>query len=273
VDACRAVLERMGWSEQAAPSAQGRVRERWESLAAVLALAEDLVASQPGADVAALAAELDQRAQAEHPLAADGVTLSTLHAAKGLEWTSVALVGVQEGTLPLSLAKGPEQLAEEARLCYVGITRAKTALLITWSRSRRGGAGIRQPSRFLDSVAPASAEDRTPRRRPRRKVTTEQAARCRVCGKSLATGAERKLGRHSDCPASYDEATYGALVAWRSQVAKERSFPAYCVFTDATLMAIAETAPADTDGLLAIPGVGRSKLEQYGQAVLDILAG
>jgi len=273
VDACRAVLERMGWSEQAAPSAQGRVRERWESLAAVLALAEDLVASQPGADVAALAAELEQRAQAEHPLAADGVTLSTLHAAKGLEWTSVALVGVQDGTLPLSLARGPEQLAEEARLCYVGITRAKTALLITWSRSRRGGAGIRQPSRFLDSVAPASAEDRTPRRRPRRKVTTEQAARCRVCGKSLATGAERKLGRHSDCPASYDEATYGALVAWRSQVAKERSFPAYCVFTDATLMAIAETAPADTDGLLAIPGVGRSKLEQYGQAVLDILAG
>ena len=90
---------------------------------------------------------------------------------------------------------------------------------------------------------------------------------------SLATGAERKLGRHADCPASYDEATYDALVAWRSKVAKERSFPAYCVFTDATLMAIAETAPADTDGLLAIPGVGRSKLEQYGQAVLDILAG
>ena len=199
------------------------------------------------------------------------MTLSTLHAAKGLEWTSVALVGVQEGTLPLSLAKGPEQLAEEARLCYVGITRAKTALLITWSRSRRGGAGIRQPSRFLDAVAPAAADGSAPRRRPRRKVTTEQSARCRVCGKSLVTGAEHKLGRHADCPASYDEQVYAELVAWRSGVAKERSFPAYCVFTDATLMAIAETAPADTEGLLAVPGVGRSKLEQYGRAVLDIL--
>ena len=272
-EAARAGLDRLGWSEQAAPSAQGRVRERWESLAAVLALADDLAASRPGADVAALAAELEQRAQAEHPLSADGVTLSTLHAAKGLEWTGVALVGVQEGTLPLSLAKGPEQLAEEARLCYVGITRAKSALLITWSRARRGGAGIRQPSRFLDAVAPASADGPAPRRRPRRKVTTEQSARCRVCGKSLVTGAEHKLGRHADCPASYDEAVYAELVAWRSAVAKERSFPAYCVFTDATLMAIAETAPVDTDALLAIPGVGRSKLEQYGRAVLDILAG
>lgn len=271
VDGCRAVLVRLGWSEQAAPSAQGRVRERWESLAAVLALAEDLAAARPGADLAALVAELEQRAQAEHPLSADGVTLSTLHAAKGLEWTAVALVGVQEGTLPLSLARGPEQLAEEARLCYVGITRAKSALLITWSRSRRGGAAIRQPSRFLDAAAPASPAAPTPRRRPPRKVTTEQSARCRVCGTSLTTGAEHKLGRHADCPASYDEAVYAALVAWRTAVAKERAIPGYCVFTDATLMAIAERAPADPEGLLAIPGVGRIKLEQYGPAVLGIL--
>ena len=269
VDACRSVLSKLGWSETA-PTGQGRVRERWESLSAVLALAEDLAQSRPGADLAALAAELEQRAAAEHPLNADGVTLSTLHAAKGLEWSGVVLVGAQEGTLPFSLASGPAQVAEEARLFYVGITRAKQALLISWSRARRSGAGNRQPSRFLDGIAarPAGAPAR---RGPRAKARTALTDTCRVCGRPLNTGAERKLARHADCPASYDEAVYDQLVAWRLAEAKQRSLPAYCVFTDATLMAIAERNPADEEGLLAVPGVGRAKLEQYGETVLGIL--
>ncbi|MBA3021444.1 ATP-dependent DNA helicase UvrD2 [Propionicimonas sp.] len=271
VDACRSVLAKLGWSETA-PTGQGRVRERWESLSAVLALAEDLAQSRPGADLAALAAELEQRATAEHPLNADGVTLSTLHAAKGLEWSGVVLVGAQEGTLPFSLASGPAQVAEEARLFYVGITRAKQALLISWSRARRSGAGNRQPSRFLDGIAARPAGEPA-RRGPRAKARTALTDTCRVCGRPLSTGAERKLARHADCPASYDEAVYDQLVAWRLAEAKQRSLPAYCVFTDATLMAIAERNPADDEGLLAVPGVGRAKLEQYGQTVLGILGG
>lgn len=270
-EACREVLAKLGWTERA-PSGQGRVRERWESLSAVLALAEDLVASRPGATVAELATELEQRAAAEHPLDADGVTLSTLHAAKGLEWGGVAVVGVQEGTLPFSLANSPAEVAEEARLFYVGITRAKRALQISWSRARRSGAGNRQPSRFLDGIA-----ERPPgvpmRRRPREKARTALTETCRVCRKPLNTGAERKLARHSDCPASYDEAVYAELVSWRLGEAKARSLPAYCVFTDATLMAIAERNPSDDEGLLGVPGVGRAKLEQYGEAVLEILGG
>jgi DNA helicase-2/ATP-dependent DNA helicase PcrA len=275
VDACQDVLIRLGWSEQP-PSGQGRVRERWESLAAVLALAEDMasVRSRAGegtADLGAFVAELGARAQAEHPLSSDGVTLSTLHAAKGLEWTAVALVGVQEGTLPLSLAAGPEQVAEEARLFYVGITRAKRSLLLCWSRSRRGGGGFRQPSRFLDGIAarPPVAPTRTTRAT---KPTSALSATCRVCGKPLHSGAERKLHRHADCPPGYDEDTYARLIAWRHDLAKERSVPAYVVFTDATLMAIAEDRPRDAAGLLAIPGVGKVKCEQYADAVLAILA-
>jgi DNA helicase-2/ATP-dependent DNA helicase PcrA len=277
VDACRDVLTRIGWTEQP-PSGQGRVRERWESLAAVLALAEDMAAAQAEAgggtaDLGTFVAELTARAQAEHPLSSDGVTLSTLHAAKGLEWTAVAMVGVQEGTLPLSLAAGPEQVAEEARLFYVGITRAKRGLLLCWSRSRRGGGGgNRQPSRFLEGIGPRP--ERTPVRAGRKpKPTSALSAICRACGKPLHTGAERKLRRHVDCPAAYDEETYSRLVAWRLGLARERSVPAYVIFTDATLMAIAEDRPSDTGGLLAIPGVGRSKCEQYGDAVLSILAG
>lgn len=271
VDACRAVLARFGWTETP-PSGQGRVRERWESLAAVLALAEDVTAAQPGADLAAFAAELNARAQVEHPLSSDGVTLSTLHAAKGLEWTAVALVGAQEGTLPLSLAEGPEQVAEEARLFYVGITRSRRLLMISWSRSRRGGGGNRQPSRFLDGIAarPAPAAVRTGKGP---KPKSALSATCRVCGKSLHSGAERKLKRHADCPPGYDEQTYARLVTWRLDLARERSVPAFVIFTDATLMAIAEDRPTDATGLLAIPGVGRTKCEQYAPAVLAILAG
>ena len=125
---CRRLPRRAGPArlDEQPPRGQGRVRERWESLAAVLALAEDVVAAQPGRRPGrASSPSWPRGTQAEHPLSADGVTLSTLHAAKGLEWTAVALVGAQEGTLPLSLAAGPEQVAEEARLFYVGITRSQ----------------------------------------------------------------------------------------------------------------------------------------------------
>jgi DNA helicase-2/ATP-dependent DNA helicase PcrA len=132
--------------------------------------------------------------------------------------------------------------------------------------------GNRQPSRFLDGIAERPAGSPA-RRRPREKVRTALTETCRVCGKPLNTGAERKLSRHADCPASYDEAVYAELVSWRLGEAKSRSLPAYCIFTDATLMAIAERNPSDDEALLAVPGVGRSKLEQYGEAVLGILGG
>lgn len=268
VGACRAVLERLGWTP-AAPAGQGRLRERWESLAALLALAEDLASTRHGADLAALVVELQQRAAAEHAPVGDGVTLSTLHAAKGLEWEAVAVVGVQEGTLPLSLAATPQQLAEEGRLFYVGVTRARRHLLLTWSRSRRGG-GSRYPSRFLDGIStePAAAVARPPRPRP----GTAQTAICRVCDRALGSGAERKLGRHLDCQPAYDEELLDRLKQWRLELARQRSLPAFVVFTDATLMAIAEHLPSSTEGLLGIPGVGRAKCELYGPAVLEILA-
>lgn len=266
---CEEVLLRAGWSQQA-PSGQGRVRERWESLAAVLALAQDLLADG-AAELSQFVAELTARAQAEHPLSADGVSLSTLHSAKGLEWTSVALVGVQEGTLPLSLAAQGEQLAEEARLCYVGLTRARRGLLITWSRTRRGG-GARQPSRFLEGInsTPTPAPLRSGKRERRRTALT---ATCRICGKAVHTGAERKLRRHESCPSDYDPELYQRLLDWRAALAQERAVPGFVIFTDATLLAIAESLPANQADLLAIPGVGRVKADTYGEAVLAILEG
>ena len=81
------------------------------------------------------------------------------------------------------------------------------------------------------------------------------------------------MHRHAGCPPGYDEETYARLVAWRGEVARERSVPAFVIFTDATLMAIAEERPPDPAALLRIPGVGRVKAEQFGEAVLATLAG
>ena len=66
---------------------------------------------------------------------------------------------------------------------------------------------------------------------------------CRSCGRGLNDAAERKLGRHQDCPATFDEGTLDLLREWRRQEAAAESLPAYCVFTDATLVAIAEARP------------------------------
>ena len=94
---------------------------------------------------------------------------------------------------------------------------------------------------------------------------------CRECGKPLATSAEKKRGRCSSCPASYDEDLFEQLRTWRSGQAAEESVPAYVVFTDATLQLIAEHKPRSADALLRINGIGRSKLDRYGDAVLGLV--
>jgi DNA helicase-2/ATP-dependent DNA helicase PcrA len=95
---------------------------------------------------------------------------------------------------------------------------------------------------------------------------------CRTCGRALMTGAERKVGRCSSCPPTYDETTFEALRAWRLETAGEAKVPAYVVFTDATLTAIAETRPGSLGELAGIAGVGATKLERYGTAVLALLS-
>jgi len=94
------------------------------------------------------------RAKDQHEPTLHTVTLSTLHAAKGLEWPHVLLAGWAEGALPISYASTFEAVDEERRLAYVGITRAARTLAISWSRS--AGRGERAPSRFLAEIGTAS---------------------------------------------------------------------------------------------------------------------
>ncbi|MGH8829039.1 MAG: 3'-5' exonuclease, partial [Jiangellaceae bacterium] len=229
----------------------------------------------PDATLADVVAEFEGRAATQHAPVADGVTLASMHAAKGLEWDAVFVVGCHEGTLPLTYAETPEQIEEERRLLYVAVTRARAHLFVSWSLSRQpGGRSSRRPSRFLQGVRPAgsartdhSAAAAAPSRPGRGSRTL---ARCRVCGAPLSAAVDRKLGRCADCPSDVDEALFEQLREWRSQRAKEAKVPAYVVFTDATLTVIAETRPADEKALAAVPGVGRTKLERYGDDVLAL---
>jgi ATP-dependent DNA helicase UvrD/PcrA len=269
----RAVLSGMGWSEQA-PVGRGNQRDRWESLQAILSQADELGAAQPSASLSDFVAELDRRAAEQHAPVAEGVTLATLHAAKGLEWDAVFLAGMQEGTMPIVYAEGPAAVEEERRLLYVGMTRARRQLTVSWALARTpGGRSSRSPSRFLTGLRPESAGDRAAAQAGRSGRKRKGVAHCRECGQPLSTTAERKIGRCADCPASYDEELFERLREWRVARAGEEKVPAYVVFTDLTLQAIAEVKPADVRALLRIGGVGPTKLERYGEDVLALVAG
>ncbi|MFE4198611.1 ATP-dependent DNA helicase UvrD2 [Paenarthrobacter sp. NPDC056912] len=270
----RDIVASLGYSESA-PHSGGALRERWESLAALVALADELAVSRGESfTLAEFVNELQERSVAQHAPTVQGVTLASLHAAKGLEWDAVFLVGLSEGLMPISFADTPEDVDEERRLLYVGITRAREHLNLSWSTARTpGGRANRKPSRFLDGLRPNSVASASARSKPG--STRRQAAApasCRVCGSMLGSGAERKVGRCNQCPPTYEEQTFEALRQWRVDEAKAADVPAYVVFTNATLTAIAEAKPDSLEALKDLPGVGPSKLERYGEAVLAVLA-
>jgi DNA helicase-2/ATP-dependent DNA helicase PcrA len=241
-EAVRGVLASLGWHAEAPPTG-GRARERWESLAALVALADDLVAVAPDSRITDLVAELDQRAAAQHVPTVQGVTLASLHAAKGLEWDAVFLVGLTDGTVPIQHATTEEQLAEERRLLYVGITRARMWLAASWALSRSPGQRrSRRPSRYLDGLRPA-----VPRPPARAKAP------------AAATAGDAEL--------------FGRLRAWRRKQAEAQSVPAFVVFSDATLVAIADARPASRTELSRVSGVGPTKLARYADPVLSVVGG
>jgi DNA helicase-2/ATP-dependent DNA helicase PcrA len=248
-DAVRAALGTVGWTPAEPAARAGAVRDRWEALTALAGLADEAAARDVPPSLADFVAELEQRAADQHVPSVAGVTLASLHAAKGLEWDAVFVVGLTDGTVPITHAVTPEEVDEERRLLYVGVTRARRHIRLSWALARAaGGRRTRRVSRFLEGVVPAAA-------RPAPKP------------KSAASKEAARDGLGPD-----EQALFDRLRDWRRERAAGLGQPAYCVFTDATLAAISKARPAGESELAGVPGVGGTKLDKFGKEVLAMVA-
>ncbi|WP_084101086.1 ATP-dependent helicase [Demequina sp. NBRC 110051] len=242
----RSALSDAGWSEEP-PAARGAVRERWDSLQSLVQLADDL--DEDAGSVMTMREFVEhmvERAQAQHAPAVDGVTLTTMHAAKGLEWDAVFVIGCSEGLLPIKMAETPEAIEEERRLLYVAITRAREHLHLSFARARKeGGRATRKRTRFLDRWWPDAVRPQQRRASAKESLGALDAEQLRL---------------------------YESLKAWRLAVAQAASKPAFTVLVDSTLVEIAKKRPGTRAALAAIHGIGASKLDAYGQQVLEVVA-
>ena len=276
VSLVRAVLAPLGLTNEEPSGTQAR--ERWASLSALVALTEEQLVHEPELSLTGLLQELTARAEARHPPTVQGVTLASLHAAKGLEWDAVFLVGLNDGTLPIQHVLGDANsgaddvaVEEERRLLYVGVTRAREHLQLSWALARNeGGRKSRRRSRFLNGLIP---EDSPASRVAAPSSGNKKRPRCRVCGKPLIGTSATMLGRCEKCPSNVDLELLEHLKAWRLDKSRELKVPAYVVFSDNTLMAIAEQRPQDNRGLVSIPGIGPKKLDNFGEDVLAVIRG
>jgi DNA helicase-2/ATP-dependent DNA helicase PcrA len=239
--------EDVGYEE--GPVEGDEARERQASLETLLAIVDGVVRSSTAADTASVIAELEARAAHEREASAGGVNLLTYHRAKGLEWDAVFLPALEEGSLPIRQSHDDDAaLAEERRLLYVGITRARTHLALSWAERResRGKETRRQPSRFLLDLRP----------RPVRHVRT-------LPGPPPVVRAPRA--------GSNDDPLFGALRDWRTTRARDEAMPPYVIAHDATLAAIAEARPRTLAALRRVKGMGPAKLEKYGDQILAVI--
>ena len=141
-----AIARSLGW-QSIAPEVSGTALEQWEALNSLVQIADELGAE---ATIQTFANELEERQRSQHEPTRESITLSTIHAAKGLEYKAVFIIGAIEGYLPISYAKTELQVAEEQRLFYVGVTRAKDSLFITWANRDTPEDRPRTRSRYLD---------------------------------------------------------------------------------------------------------------------------
>ena len=143
-----AIARSLGW-QSIAPNVSGRALEEWEALNSLVQIADELGEE---ATIQSFANELEERQRSQHEPTRESITLSTIHAAKGLEYKVVFIIGAVEGYMPISYAKTELQISEEQRLFYVGVTRAKDLLFITWANKDGSDDRQRTRSRYLDLI-------------------------------------------------------------------------------------------------------------------------
>ena len=253
-------------SLDSAASDADRDGDRPPVLRHLLELADDYRRVEPRADVRGFRAFLAATA-GEATGRSDAVELATFHAAKGLEWPTVHVCGVEEGFVPISHARRPDALVEERRLFYVACTRAERVLRISWAAQRSLGAGTyaRRASPYLEDVAPvlhrlaaeaAPADGRQHLPAPRAEVAS-------------AAGAPAVPAAGAVDPET--AAAVAALGEWRSHRARAGGVSAAAVLPDRVLRALARARPVDPAGLQAVAGTGVLTAAGLVEEVLSVL--
>ncbi len=259
-----------------------RVAERRANVDALVQLAHDYQAIESTPSTDGFFAWLATTTRADQPDGTgDAVEVTTFHAAKGLEWPVVHLAGIEQGYVPIGQARTGDALAEELRLFYVALTRAERELCITLALKRRFGdkERPRNPSPHLevvDGALEALAAGIDPvdvgvgKRAPQsaRRATTAAAP---PKGRRGAKLREVRVSGALDDLSAEQRAVFDRLRQWRSDTARAASMPAFVVFNDATLIALARQHPTSRAALLAIPGIGPAKAERFGDALLELL--
>ena len=242
--------------------------ERGRRLQGLVRLAREHSAVDQGATVDGFFAWLRATVGGDEPANGGNVVeLATFHAAKGLEWPLLFVVGLERGLVPIAQADTPAARAEERRLLYVAVTRAEHELHCSWAERRTFGARTlrRTPSAYLPAIeaAVSAANEGTPGDWRRFLDDGRQ---------KLRTANTRRLGSVLPLLDGADPTLFEALKSWRAAAAKRSGVPAYVIFHDTTLAALAQAKPHDRSGLLAVPGLGPVKAERYGDDVLAVLA-
>ena len=203
----------------------------------------------------------------------DAVTVCSFHRAKGLEWSAVWICGLEEGLVPIGHAVSQAARAEERRLLYVAMTRARHELHCSWAEVRSFGARHvpRRPSPWLSLLpthptAPA----------PEPPSALEWARRLRLQRDRLrAGGPPRRRPSSGALPADWpapDARLLDALRTWRGEVARASAVPAHVVLHDTVLTALAALRPSDHEALLGVPGLGPMKADRFGPRLLALVA-
>ncbi len=236
-------VEKLGLDDVAADAGH-EGRERAASLELLIGIVEDLAAANPALTIDSVLAELERRQAAEAAASTEGVNLLTYHRAKGLEWDAVYLPALDEGLMPIRQAREDDEVAEERRLLYVGVTRARRFLALSSSS--------RKPSRFLVEIEPT--------RPGARRATGSREGRVRILpGAPIAT------------PAVPDDSLLEGLRRWRRERASADNVPAYVVAHDTTLAEIADVRPRSLPALRRVRGMGPTKLDRYGPEILAVI--
>jgi DNA helicase-2/ATP-dependent DNA helicase PcrA len=243
--------------------------ERAERLEGLVRLAREHTAVDQAATIDGFFAWLRATVGGDEPAkSGDVVELATFHASKGLEWPLVFVVGLERGLVPIAQADTPAARAEERRLLYVAVTRAEQELHCSWAERRTFGTRTltRSPSAYLPAIEAAvkAGNEGTPGEWRRFLDDGRQ---------KLRTASQRRPADVRTLLDNADPTVFEALKSWRAATAKRSGVPAYVIFHDTTLAALAEAKPRDRTGLLAVPGLGPVKAERYGEAVLAVLAG